>query len=295
MSVKVNKVARKSIQSVESNTCYDGCAIYTSQIAMGRNILFRNCSFREREVQILYCEDCSFIQCNFHSLELSFCKNLTVEGGYMEDLAITKGSVSWIKSTVQVKKMRIPVCKLDFNYLQNIKNLQSLDISARILNDRDLEHLQLFPELEDVNLSGTKISVIDSLQKVQHLRKLDLSYNSFPKEQWPNLSQLKKLQVLNLGRTNICNENLDALIALEDLRSLYLGYTAISSSGLKALLQIPLLEKLELPHTYVCDEGIDVFRQMSHLKHLGVYLSRMSAEGTEFLREEMPWCCIHGY
>ena len=294
MSANMNKVARKSIQTIESNTCYDGCAIYISQMVLCSNILFRNCSFREREVQILYCENCSFIQCNFHTLELSFCKNLTVEGGYMEDLAITKGSVSWIKTTVQVKKMRIPVCKLDFQYLQNIQNLQSLDISARIVNDEDLKHLQLFPDLEDLNLSGTKISTISSLQKIEHLRKLDLSYNSFPSGEWQSLGELKKLQVLNLGRTNIRNENLDVLVDLEHLSSLYLGYTTISSSGLETLLQIPHLEKLELPHTYICDEGIHVFREMSHLKHLGVYLSRMSAEGIEFLREEMPWCCIHG-
>ncbi|BBM82910.1 leucine-rich repeat domain-containing protein [Candidatus Uabimicrobium amorphum] len=294
MSAKMNKVARKNVHSIESNTCYDGCAIYISQIVLCNNVIFCNCSFREREVQILYCEDCSFTQCNFHSLELNFCKNLVLEGGCMEDLAITKGSVSWIKSAVQVKKMRVPVCSLDFNYLQNIKNLQSLDISARIVNDRDLEHLQLFSQLEDLNLSGTKISEIAPLQNIKHLCKLDLSYNSFRENEWKNLGELKNLEVLNLGRTNIKNANLEALVNLTNLRFLYLGYTTISTAGLETLLQIPQLEKLELPHTYICDEAIEFFKQMSHLKHLGVYSSRMSRENIEFLREEMPWCCIHG-
>ena len=159
--------------------------------------------------------------------------------------------------------MRIPVCKLDFHYLQNVQNLQSLDISARVVKDEDLQHLQLFPELEDINLSGTKISTISPLQKIEQLLKLDLSYNSLPRKEWQNLGELKKLQVLNLGRTNIHNENLDALTHLEHLSSLYLGYTAISSSGLETLLQIPRLEKLELPYTYVCDEGIHVLKKTS--------------------------------
>lgn len=97
------------------------------------------------------------------------------------------------------------------------------------------------------------------------------------------------------GITRDCpsrDEVLDALSGLSDLESLSLRYCEISDEEFRSLRSLSHLEELSLTGCPVTDKSIGQLADMPKLRTLILRWTRISPEGVERLRTELPECEI---
>ena len=103
------------------------------------------------------------------------------------------------------------------------------------------------------------------LEKLSHLKQLDLMYTQLTDDGMAHLSEFQDLQELNLRSNRIGDRGL-LHIQSKRLEVLYLRCTNITDSSVSLFTRFPLLRRLNLGETKVTDASMPVLASLSHIE-----------------------------
>ncbi len=153
--------------------------------------------------------------------------------------------------------------KVEFNA---DKYVVKVDLNNARITDADLKKLEIFSELEWLDLRITQIGD----EGVSHL------------------AALRNLKFLNLFRTNLTDKGLANLQGLTQLETLLIGGTKISDEGLKNLERLAKLKKISVFRTNVSDAGLKHLEKLPALEILLIGESKITEEGAKSLQKVLP-------
>src|ERR1039458_4709295 len=123
------------------------------------------------------------------------------------------------------------------------------------------------------------------LEKLQHLRQLDLNNTEFSDSDVKFIHELPELRGLNLFRTKISDEALSLLAKTPKLEQLFLGQTAVSATGLAQLSHCASLRYLDLEGCVLADDMLIALGKLTGLEglNLAAGAEQISDRGVEAL------------
>jgi len=139
----------------------------------------------------------------------------------------------------------------NFTALGSLKNLKTLNISSRKLNDDTLGLLTGMTALEALLTDAAQFS--------------DAGLVQFAK--FPNLKHIALIHT-SLGRNDFTGKGLAPLAAMPNLRRLGIGGCKFNDGGMAAVAKLAQLEDLRIGHTYQTEAGNVHLKSLSHLKIL---------------------------
>jgi len=140
------------------------------------------------------------------------------------------------------------------------------------LRDEDLQVLRHFPHLTDLQITAPLITdeALIHIQGIKTLRELDLNGTQVTGRGLKRLGGIP-LEMLVLSGPAVTDETTEALAVFPDLRKLIVGKSAVTDAGLANLKHVPRLEKLYLSESPISDAGISTLTQLVHLHELDLY------------------------
>lgn len=139
----------------------------------------------------------------------------------------------------------------NFTALGSLKNLKTLNISSKKLNDHTLGLLTGMPALE--------VLLTDSAQFT------DAGLAQFAK--FPKLKHLALIHT-SLSRKDFTGKGLAALAGMPNLRRLGVGGCRFNDEGMAAVANLTQLEEFHVGHTYQTEAGNEHLKSLSKLKIL---------------------------
>lgn len=174
--------------------------------------------------------------------------------------------------------------------------IQRIDFDGqRSISDEDLTKLGSLPELEELNLSYTRLTDagLKSLEQFPALKRLYLSETQITDAGLNTLAQRSGLESLDLSGTPITDKNLGELIKLSRLSRLFLARTQLSGKAVDALLGFPELTVLHLAGVELKAEEIAKLARLEKLKELSVTASDESLPKLSEL-SQLKILTVHG-
>ncbi|MGC1722819.1 MAG: hypothetical protein WA746_27900 [Isosphaeraceae bacterium] len=100
-----------------------------------------------------------------------------------------------------------------------------------------MAELAELPALETLDLTHSKLSNsgLAGLEKLSHVRALDLGSCQVSDAGMEHVAQVKSLWFLSLSFTRVTDQELEALKGLNQLKALNVGRTKISRAGIERL------------------------------------------------------------
>ena len=138
-----------------------------------------------------------------------------------------------------------------------------IDLSFSQVTNRQLLLLPLFPQVRELDLTGTDIdddglsAILESVQ----LESLKLKGTRLSTVGFASLSQLPALILLDASSTAVTDDGLAAAKAWTQIRYLSLNDTAVSDNGLTHLASVSTLRGLSLINTAVTKDGVKLLKQ----------------------------------
>jgi hypothetical protein len=131
--------------------------------------------------------------------------------------------------------------------------------SNTTLPDEELEFLERFPHMEDLNLSGCQMSVAGAarLGRLAAIRSLCLGGAS--PINFDQIKELKLLETLSLSGANVSDADLVGIKQLSQLKTLFLSQTNVTDNCLEELKGLTNLQTLLLNNTSVTADGLKRF------------------------------------
>jgi Leucine-rich repeat (LRR) protein len=153
--------------------------------------------------------------------------------------------------------------------------------------DEQLKHLQAFPELRELHLSGCFPENTDSgLKYLEGLTELqELSLNRQQEITDAGLAHIKNLislRKLDLSYTKITDAGLQHLDNLLNLESLDLSKTQVTDAGVTRLARFSKLESLNINYTKATEAVLVHIKDWPNLKHF-IHSFPLSDQGLELL------------
>ena len=146
------------------------------------------------------------INMNDNTFDLSLISNMTSLQDLSLDGKISNQNILW--NYTQLKKLIISTrIKIDFDGIQNLKNLEYLEIGdnySTITQDFDINLVSEMTKLQYLSLNNTNIINLDCLKNLTNLQRLNLRKNKITNVS--ALANLKNLNYLDL-RNNPININ----------------------------------------------------------------------------------------
>ena len=144
----------------------------------------------------------------------------------------------------------------DLEKLEGLSDLEELNLSYTRITDAGLKSLKGLPKLSRLYLAETKITdaSLAELSRFENLASLDLSGTKITDKNVGELAKLKKLSRLFLGRTEITGEAVKPLSQLKELAVLHLAGVQLSGEELTTLKSLGKLEEFSLSTD---DEGAE--------------------------------------
>jgi hypothetical protein len=145
----------------------------------------------------------------------------------------------------------------DILYLKDFPKLGGLYLNRTPLTNAALATIEELPELQDLDLSGTKISALrlTGLCKLQELKLSGTPVESM------RMVGLGDLRVLELSGTKIDDADVGDFIGFPKLHTLKLQDTGITDGGLARLGKLPQLRSVWIKGTRVTPEGIGKLKE----------------------------------
>jgi hypothetical protein len=243
---------------------------------------------------------------------------------HLDDEGVTHlGSLSQLEeldlSKVSLVRAIEPALVFDLkdHHLESIgklRKLRRLSLGGTFVTDDGVDHLRGLTELEELDLTGTRVSSVGlaALRDMKRLRRLSLDGTRITDPGLKSLSGMTSMEELNLGGTRIGDAGLESLRPMKRLRILQLDETRISDPGLAALSDLkelfalhlnkneignagiarlqslPKLTFLQLQETCVDDEGVALLLSMPALRTGWISWDRLTAKGWQQLRAGKP-------
>jgi len=182
--------------------------------------------------------------------------------------------------------------------LASMPHLKSLYISREdTQRPIGLKCLELFPELQclwvnDVLCDQEAMRRIGGLTK---LEELSLQYMGLNDEMLRELRTLTKMKRAILGNNYVTGGGLSHLGTWRDLEELSVFSTSFDDAGTKNLSQFPELKKFVGYDTSLSDVSIETLIKAKQLKLAWLGRSKITADGMERLRKELPECEVREF
>ena len=122
----------------------------------------------------------------------------------------------------------------------------------------DLEPLEFFPNLRQLNISSTRIRDLRPLINVPRLEMFYADFSEF--EDLGPLAQLAELREVDITCSLAHLTNVFALSECRKLEKAYLAHSPITS--IKPLFELPSLELLSVTNTEIPEEELKAFRKL---------------------------------
>ncbi len=157
-----------------------------------------------------------------------------------------------------------------------------------------LENLQGLNQLQKLELRGMRLTEtgLVHLEGLRQLQSLCLDYTKVADAGLAHIEGLRQLQGLMLGDTQITDAGLVHVRGLAQLQSLLLENTQVTDAGLVHLGGLSQLKWLILENTQVTDAGLVHLRGLSQLQELGLADTKVTNEGVKKLQQALPNCKI---
>jgi hypothetical protein len=133
---------------------------------------------------------------------------------------------------------------------------------------------------------------LKSLEGLDGLQQLDLSYNEITDTGITYLNGLAQLQSLSLECTAVADVGLRHLRGLTNLQKLKLMNTKLTDSGLQHLQSMNQLQHLDLRYNDVTDAGLGYLTMLKDLQLLRLTGTRVTDNGVKRLQQTLPNCKI---
>jgi Leucine Rich repeat len=145
----------------------------------------------------------------------------------------------------------------------------AVDLNSKAVTDADMPLFDYLPDVEDVDLAGTKVGDrgIRHLRGHSQLRKLNLFESQVGDEGWAILKDIRTLKHVAAGRTKITDAGLVHAGVLTQLEYLGLRGNRVTDSGLVHLRGLTNLEGIYLGETQVTDAGLVHLQPMTKMKY----------------------------
>jgi hypothetical protein len=144
--------------------------------------------------------------------------------------------------------------------ISQLPHLKKLVIrSSPKVTDAGLASLSALPELQSLELSGTRItdSGLEQISKLTDLQVLDLAENhEISNSGFAKLKSLTNLRTLLLFSTDVGDEGVAALADLPQLSVLYLGDTKVTDEAVASIKNLKQLEELYLEFTDISEASV---------------------------------------
>lgn len=133
-----------------------------------------------------------------------------------------------------------------------------LDLSFSRITSLHAPLLTLFPDVRDLDLTGTELTdeSLDSIRQLSKLESLKLKGTRISAEGFAALTSVQSLVLLDASNTLVTDAALESAASWSQLRYLSLNETAVSDAGLLHLAQIRTLRGLSLINTAVTSDGV---------------------------------------
>ncbi len=230
---------------------------------------------------------------------LDISKTRVSDNGIM---ALNKSYLSYLNiSWTSVTDEGIKALVTEFPNLYRL-DLMNLDVTDdNIKGFLNVKNEDLFKKTLDETMSSGLIGMFSS-----NTERLDFDNNGFKKLQDLNLSgtkitnrsivilsAIKSLKLLNVSYTLIDDDGMSHIGRNQDLEVLSLSGTQVTDSSMDELKNLSSLKVLSLENTLITDSGLDDLKDVPDL--VSVYLkgSKVTVEGMTKLQEEMPDLRIH--
>ncbi len=179
------------------------------------------------------------------------------------------------------------------SYLNSQSHLRSLSLNRTAIRDVTLRtlHLENFPNLHLLNLSGTPVTGTGLAGKgtCPSLRVLLLNDTRLNDDGMATLRRFTNLQVLQLAHTDITSSGVAELPAMAHLRALGLQYTGVGDRGLAGLARLKGLTGLYLAHTRITSGGLKALQPLAgNLMELSLNGCKINNQGLRYLLANFP-------
>lgn len=139
------------------------------------------------------------------------------------------------------------------------------------------------------------LEVLPHLDKLSHLRVLDIGCDNLSNEDLKALPALPQVQRLVLGQTPISDEGLKYLASMTDLRLLDLMMTKVEGKGFKYLDKLTKLETLYLTGSSLNDSAMPyIVKNFKRLKRIDLDETKVTLAGLLQLAE-LHWLVDIGF
>ena len=227
-----------------------------TQLSAFRNLLHLEIdSHAATDVVLRQFADCRQLQ----TLSIQRSTGITVEGlQHLRELTALEVLAIDVSRTEDASA----TSEADFQWLDGMSRLRSLDMPAWHIPDGTLERIGAFRALLALDLSNTLITDagIAHLDGLNALQSLDLSHTAVADAGLQAIGRLENLSDLQLDETQVGDDGLRQIAGLTKLYELTLNGTLISDAGLVHLEGLPNLKFLELQRTEVSEAAVNRLR-----------------------------------
>ncbi len=186
----------------------------------------------------------------------------------------------------------------DFDAVQKLSGLESLDLCAVEIGDDAIPIFLALPKLTDLHLNwaydgsrGAKLSssAIARLGGCSHLKVLILSGCAVDDASLRAISVgLHDLRVLSLAKTLVTDESICSIQKLQQLESLSLSHTRVTDAGIAALASHPSIKTLVLDDTRISDQALTTLATLPKIKEIYVLRGQLSEKALAAFRVGKP-------
>jgi hypothetical protein len=154
------------------------------------------------------------------------------------------------------------------------------------LTDEDMQHFRQLEMLEELRLTGYKITDagIQPLAAMTRLTMLELSKMPLTDASAAIFERLTGITSLNLEHTRVGDAVLEQVARMKELGELNLCRTAVTDAGIKHLQACTALTLINLERTRITDESLRTLSQLSAMTHFILGGTRVTSQGLPLLK-----------
>ncbi len=210
---------------------------------------------------------------NFNNNSPIYLRDLSVEHFRCSCPRFGDGGLRILRLSSKLRRidlLKSQISGAGLNSLTDLKNLETLHIGYREVDEQTFEALAKIKSLRRLHLEGGPLIDPEAkrLGELIGLENLTLDLSSFDDRAAPQLATLINLRSLDLGHTRISDVGLASLKTLTQLEDLRLHHTQITNRGISNISGLTKLRRLELDHTDLVDAGVSHLAKLVHLQDL---------------------------
>ncbi len=220
-------------------------------------------------------------------IDLSLCGGVTDDG---------TDRLKLLENIRSLNLLWTPIKKLEF--LDEMKNLESLQLGGTKINDESLAHVKGLKKLQLLFLQGNYSEVditdagLENLKGLAELRLLEIYGTKATDVGIDHLRGLLNLEYIAVGArgdgsgtSEITDKGLAIIASFPNLRQLKIHQTHITDAGLEQCTKkLPNLHLLQLYETEITDAGLQYIKQLPALKKLYLGSAKITSAGLEHLK-----------